>query len=105
MPSLIRTDTINYSLPRQRVTIRQKTDKWKRESVDSVIQMSRFHPGTSENNWDLVNRTYDYYNGIIDDADYTNVMKPYGKSMGNFPAKLHNYSITILLMIYYICKL
>ena len=93
MPSLIRTDTINYSLPRQRVTIRQKTDKRKRESVDSVIQMSRFHPGTSENNWDLVNRTYDYYNGIIDDADYTHVMKPYGKSMGNFPAKLHNYSI------------
>ena len=38
-------------------------------------------------------RLYDYYNGVIDNADYNYVLKPYGKTRQNFPSKLRNYNI------------
>ena len=54
--------------------------------------MSHFSPGRTTTREDL-RTAYNYYNGIIDDSDYTHVLRPFGKRRKNMPAKLHNYPI------------
>lgn len=80
------------SFPRQRVALSEKDEKWKRACVDSLIgftdfNMSGFHSRDEKQKY------YEYYNGTIDDNDYSHVLKPYGKSRQNFPAKLQNYNM------------
>ena len=36
---------------------------------------------------------YEYYNGVVNDDNYSYVLKPYGKSRSNFPSKMRNYPI------------
>jgi len=85
--------TTNTSqIPRQKVSRREKTDKWAKDTIQAIIGSSNFEPGHIGDR-DLVRKAYEYYNGIIDDDDYTHVLRPYGKTRKNFPAKLHNYPI------------
>lgn len=79
-------------IPRQRLPRREKDFEWKKKNIDAFYDISYFSniPGSS---YDLVEKAYDLYNGVIDEEDYTHVLKPYGKQRQNFPAKLHNYPI------------
>lgn len=85
--------------PRQKLTRSQKTEQWGKDCVDAIYGMSDFgaYPGTGINSRrsyrELVQRCYDYYNGIIDSNDYKHVLEPYGKARKNFPATLENHPI------------
>lgn len=81
-------------IPRQRLPREEKDFEWQKKNIDAFYDISYFSQiprgGTS---YDLVEKAYDLYNGVIDEDDYTHVLKPYGKKRQNFPAELHNYPI------------
>lgn len=77
-------------IPKQRIPLSQKTQKWREECVDAFINLSKF--GLSERRSHLKS-LYDYYNGEIAEEDYKYVLKPYGKTRENFPSKMRNYPI------------
>ena len=77
-------------IPKQRIPLTQKDDKWRKDCVDAFINLSKF--GISERR-SYLKSLYDYYNGVIDEEDYNYVLKPYGKTRKNFPSKLRNYPI------------
>jgi len=77
-------------IPKQRITLAQKNEKWRKDCVDAFINLSKF--GISERR-SYLKSLYDYYNGVIDEEDYNYVLKPYGKTRKNFPSKMRNYPI------------
>ena len=77
-------------IPKQRIPLIQKDDKWRKDCVDAFINLSKF--GISERR-SYLKSLYDYYNGVIDEEDYNYVLKPYGKTRKNFPSKMRNYPI------------
>ena len=80
----------SYKIPQQRVPRSKKTTKWAEDCVKAFIDMSKF--GLSERRSNLT-QLYEYYNGVVNDDDYSYVLKPYGKSRSNFPSKMRNYPI------------
>ena len=77
-------------IPRQKLSINKKTKKWGEECVEASL--SNTGSGHSKHK-DELKMLYDYYNGVIDEADYKYVLKPYGKSRKNFPSEMRNYPI------------
>ena len=77
-------------IPQQKLSLSKKTKKWREECVEAFIDLST--AGYSERR-DWLKTLYDYYNGVIDEADYRYVLKPYGKTRQNFPSKMRNYPI------------
>ena len=71
---------------------RKKPKEWRESCVEAYIDLSNQGTGYSTNK-DNLKRLYDYYNGVIDEGDYTHVLKPYGKSRSNFPSRMRNYPI------------
>ena len=79
-------------IPRQKLPISKKTKKWGEECVEAFIDLSDSGSGYSHRK-DNLKILYDYYNGVIDEADYRYVLKPYGKNRKNFPSEMRNYPI------------
>jgi len=79
-------------IPRQKLSITKKDKKWKESCVEAFIDLSNSGSSYSGKKDDL-KILYDYYNGVIDEADYKYVLKPYGKSRKNFPSEMRNYPI------------
>lgn len=79
-------------IPRQTIPLREKDEDWRKECVDAFYNASYFSD-LPNSVYQLQEKMYDVYNGIIRDEDYTHVLKPYGKQRQNMPAKLHNYPI------------
>ena len=77
-------------IPQQKLSLKKKNTKWREACVEAYIDLST--AGYSERR-DWLKSLYDYYNGVIDDADYRYVLKPYGKTRDNFPSKMRNYPI------------
>ena len=77
-------------IPQQKLPLSKKTKKWREACVEAYIDLST--AGYSERR-DWLKTLYDYYNGVIDEADYRYVLKPYGKTRQNFPSKMRNYPI------------
>ncbi len=80
------------NLPRQKLPIKQKNKKWREECVDGYINLSANTSSFSKRRDDL-RRFYDMYNGYIEDSDYSQLLKPYGKTRKNFPSTLRNFPI------------
>lgn len=83
-------------LTRQRLPLSQKDKEWREETVESIYDMSVFSgysPYGYSDEKRLMLKAYQYYNGQIDDSDYTHVTEPYGEKRDNFPAKINNYPI------------
>lgn len=80
------------NLPRQKLPLAKKNKKWREECVDGYINLSANTSSFSKRRDDL-RRYYDMYNGYIDDGDYTQLLKPYGKTRKNFPSTLRNFPI------------
>lgn len=78
-----------HAYPRQKLSRKDKTEKWARECVDWVIQASS---NNRYSNYTKIKANYDLYNNIIDEDDFKYVTNPYGIDQ-NFPAKLYNYNI------------
>ena len=79
-------------IPRQKLPLSKKTKKWGEECVEAFIDLSDSGSGYSQRK-DNLKILYDYYNGVIDEADYRYVLKPYGKTRKNFPSEMRNYPI------------
>jgi len=79
-------------IPRQKLSITKKNKEWREACVEAYVDLSSSGSGFSKRRTELRD-LYDYYNGIIDDADYNYVLKPYGKSRKNFPSQMRNYPI------------
>ena len=77
-------------IPQQKLAFKKKSEKWRKACVEAYIDLST--AGYSERR-DWLKTLYDYYNGVIDEADYRYVLKPYGKTRDNFPSKMRNYPI------------
>ena len=77
-------------IPQQKLAFSKKTKKWREACVEAYIDLST--AGYNEKR-DWLKSLYDYYNGVIDEADYRYVLKPYGKTRDNFPSKMRNYPI------------
>ena len=79
-------------IPRQKLSITKKNKEWREKCVEAFIDLSNSGASHSGKKDDL-KILYDYYNGVIDEADYRYVLKPYGKSRKNFPSEMRNYPI------------
>ena len=80
------------NLPRQKLPIAKKTKTWREECVDGYINLSANTSSFSKRR-DELRKFYDMYNGYIDDSDYNQLLKPYGKTRKNFPSTLRNFPI------------
>ena len=80
-------------IPRQKLPISKKTKKWKEACVEAFIDLSNSGRSAGSNRKESLQQLYEYYNGVIDEADYKYVLKPYGKSRSNFPSQMRNYPI------------
>jgi 6-pyruvoyl-tetrahydropterin synthase len=83
---------MNTRIPRQTIPFYEKNDEWKRNTVEAYIQQANFSISASRYKQQLL-KLYDYYNGDIDELDYSYVLEPYGKKRSNFPARIRNYNI------------
>ena len=79
-------------IPRQKMPISKKNKEWRESCVEAFIDLSNQGTGYTTHK-DSVKRVYDYYNGVIVEAEYRHVLKPYGKSRSNFPSQMRNYPI------------
>tara|TARA_A100001201_G_scaffold22882_3_gene25810 strand:+ start:1295 stop:3592 length:2298 start_codon:yes stop_codon:yes gene_type:complete len=80
-------------IPRQKLPISKKTKKWQEACVEAYIELSNSGRSSGSNRKESLQQLYEYYNGVIDEADYKYVLKPYGKSRSNFPSQMRNYPI------------
>ena len=80
-------------IPRQKLPSSKKTKKWKEACVEAYIELSQSGRSAGSNRKESLQQLYEYYNGVIDEADYKYVLKPYGKSRSNFPSQMRNYPI------------
>ncbi len=80
-------------IPRQKLPMSKKTKKWKEACVEAYIELSNSGRSAGSNRKESLQQLYEYYNGVIDEADYKYVLKPYGKSRTNFPSQMRNYPI------------
>ena len=56
-------------IPRQKLSITKKNKEWREKCVEAFIDLSS--SGASHNKQkDDMKILYDYYNGVIDEADY-----------------------------------
>lgn len=83
---------MNTEIPRQKLPREDKDFNWKKKCIDAFYDLSHFSP-VPDREHTMQEKMYDLYNGIIDEDDYTHVLKPYGKERKNFPAELHNYPV------------
>ena len=80
-------------IPRQKLSLSKKNKQWKEDCVEAFIELSNSGRSSGSNRKDSLQQLYEYYNGVIDEADYKYVLKPYGKSRSNFPSQMRNYPI------------
>lgn len=79
-------------IPQQSLPLSKKNKEWRESTVEAYIDQANFKLGAnSYRNWLL--KLYDYYNGKIDNSDYSYVVEPYGKKRENFPAQIRNFNI------------
>lgn len=85
--------TASATIPIQRISYAEKMKDdcaWGKECVEAYVRLASF--GSTSYKLYL-KKLYDYYNGHIDEADYTLVTQPYGIHRENFPAEIRNFNI------------
>lgn len=79
-------------IPQQALPQSKKNKEWRENTVEAIINQANFKIGSNSYRQGLL-KLYDYYNGKIDNGDYSYVLEPYGKRRDNFPAKIRNFNI------------
>jgi len=84
---------MSQGLPRQKIPLSQKTDEWKKDTINYFERLSYTSPsGNRTTNFNkLVN--YDLYNGRFNKADLEYVCNPLGLVDNEFPATLQHYDV------------
>lgn len=83
---------IMSTIPKQRIPLSDKDKEWGKKTIEALIERASF---TTKDNMDL-QKLYDAYNGIINQADYSFLVNPYNtqdERFKRFPAELRNYNI------------
>lgn len=83
---------MNTRIPRQTIPFNEKDSEWRKNTLEAYVQQANFSISSSRYKQQLL-KLYDYYNGEIDNDDYSYVLEPYGKKRSNFPARIRNYNI------------
>lgn len=79
-------------IPKQKQSLSEKDEEWRKDSVDAFIGMSTFSRTTNYRH--ETKKLYDYYNGHKDKSDYSHVLRPYGgRERQHVPADLKRYNI------------
>lgn len=89
----------NSNFAVQKLTTDQKIkefgsiEEWAKRSMMSILRTTstRYNTTIYTGYNDQIN--YDLYHDILHEDDFKHVIEPYGKRVGNFPAKLQNYNI------------
>lgn len=80
-------------LPKQKLSISQKGESWKKDTIDYYERMS-YSSTTSNRNTNYNKKTnYDLFNGRFNKADLEYVCNPLGLQGQEFPATLQHYDI------------
>lgn len=82
------------ALPRQRLSISQKTKEWKEKTVDYYVNLSLGSINTNRNVRYNKKVNYDLFNGHFNKKDLEYVCNPMGLKNNEFPATLQHYDIT-----------
>lgn len=77
--------------PNQKLTMKQKTEAWKHDSVDCYIGKYGMGGVTGASRKAEMKIAYDLYNGIYDPSDFKYLTDPY-KTDESFPAQLQNFN-------------
>ena len=57
-------------IPRQKLSISKKNKLWREQCVEAFIDLSNNGRSSGSSRRDDMQILYDYYNGVIDEADY-----------------------------------
>ena len=81
------------SLPRQRISLSEKTEQWEKDTINhfEMLSISSTSSNRSSNYNKKVN--YDLFNGKFNKADLEYVCNPLGLNNSEFPATLQHYDI------------
>ena len=86
---------IQTTLPPQKLSIKKKTEDWRKDCVDAIVSLSNvtyYNNRTSSYNKQI---NYNIVNSIFDEKDFLYVTDPLGigTAYGETPAKMENYNI------------
>lgn len=81
------------SLPRQKLPISQKTDTWKKDTVNYYESLARGTYANNRNSRYTKRINYDLFNGKFNKADLEYVCNPLGLPDNEFPATLQHYDV------------
>ena len=86
----------SYTFPQQRISSSKKKSnkfQWAKDVLDEIDRDNQFGvSGRSSSEQKAVN--YNLFNGVLDEADFEYVCKPYGNNaVGEMPAELRHYDI------------
>ncbi len=84
--------------PRQKVTHKERTQKWKEDCVDSVIKQCNSFQSKRRSSFQNKRRNYDLFNNKINKADFNHVLNPFnlkGEKLNQYamPASLQPYDV------------
>lgn len=82
-----------YQMPRQKVSLKQKGEKWQRECVDAALHQVGIYGNNRRSTKFAKQANYDLYNGKFNKADLEYSTNPLGVQLTgmNFPASMQPY--------------
>lgn len=85
----------SVSLPRQRLSYKQKTKKWRIKNIDFADSHSFYHSDRVRQT--LINKlsNYNLYNGYVDSRDIQKVLNPYGMNASYVPDNIPHHPILV----------
>lgn len=78
--------------PYQKLPLRNKTESWKEDNVNSIIGKANFGAYNGNARKTDMKVAYDLYNSVFNEDDFKYITDPY-KTSDSFPASLQNFNI------------
>lgn len=84
---------IRTGFPRQRISTREKTDKWAKECVDAAVKLVLYNDQNQFESKEDMDINDDLYNGILNKKDTRKIMDPWELGGRAFPDEVQIFSI------------
>lgn len=85
----------SVSLPRQRLSYRQKTKKWRIENIDFADSHSFYHSDKVRQTLQNKLSNFNLYNGYVDARDIQKTLNPYGLDASYVPDNIPHHPILV----------